>query len=95
MAQHQLSYLMLQREAVRMAAMYKLEPDYSHKSMDNFVFEYDVKRDEHLLYYKLKIIAFDQDDLEMSIDDFCDRILHPFILTCLTDDLKFIHLDCS
>ena len=83
---------MICREAVRIAYRYGLE-----KSMNEEVFQcnYDVIHDINYLNYKTNKVAYLYDDLGMSIDDFAEKIIVPFILQLLPDELKFIQMDCS
>lgn len=88
-----ITYLMLQREAVRIASSLGLEPDYHNT--DAFKFMYYNNAMLHRLEYKNRTTLFHPNDLEMSIDDFAEEILYPFLLSMLTNDLKFIHFDCT
>lgn len=84
---------MLQRESVRLAYTLGLEPNYNNT--DGFKFTYRISSNKHELEYRDKCTYFSDDDLGMSLSDLSQRIIYPFLLSCLTDDLKFIHLDCS
>jgi hypothetical protein len=95
MAMQKMTYPMLQREAVRLACIVGLEHDYSHDAIEKFKFSYDVSNDKEHLFYKDKEAIFSPSNLYMSIDDFARTIICPFLLSCLTNDLKFIHLECT
>lgn len=83
---------MISRETIRLAYSFGLSNDYDDSKVH---ITYDYFSELYKLEFKDKYIRYVREDLAMSIDDFAERIIAPFIMNCLTGDLKFIHMDCS
>ena len=99
MAYTSLTQNMIEREACLIANRFGLIPNLDQKALIP-LFEKDTMGAE-LIYFsvvannKTYKVSYANEDTSMSLDDFSERIIYPFILSLLINDLKLIHLDCT
>lgn len=87
---------MIQREIIRIAVNFGLEQNYNNLNVFELSFDNWSKGALlHSIFYKGHRVTFTDENLEMSIDDFCEFIIHPFILSMLGGDRQFIFMDMT